>query len=331
MSKFLPLIAVLALATPAYAQAPGPPGNLTNTVNGSTVVLTWSAAATGAVTGYLVEASVVPSGPLVASLPVAGTTVTVPNVPNGTYFVRVRALNGAAQSAPSNETTVSVAGTGCPGPPSAPVVRMQATGLQATASWESGPGCPSTSFLLQAGSGPGVANFAQVNVGGQLAVSAMIPAGTYYVRVIGSNQYGTSPPSEDLIARVAPNALNDTIRPNGVVSFDVTLTQTGTYTGSLVWADPTIDLDFYLTSPGCPYPPTSCLLAISDAVNTASESVSRPVVAGQSFRLYVDNFTNRTTSFTIQNVVGPADTTEPVAAPDASGATPAITKPKQYQ
>jgi len=331
MSKILPLIALFAIATPAYAQAPGPPGNLTNSVNGSTVTLTWSAAATGAVTGYLVEASVVPAGPVVATLPVAGTTLTVPNVPTGTYFVHVRALNGAAQSAPSNETTVSVGGTGCPGPPTAPVVSIGNTGLQATASWQSGAGCPATSFLLQAGSGPGLANFAQVNMGGQQAVSATVPPGTYFVRVIGTNQYGTSPPSEDLIMRVAPNSLSQTIRPNGVVSFDVTLTQTGAYTGTLVWDDPAIDLDLYLTSPGCPYPPTNCLLSISDAVGTVTEAVSRPVVAGQSFRLYVDNFTNRTTAFTIQNVVAPGDTAEPVAAPDSSTETPTITKIKPFQ
>ena len=127
-----------------------------------------------------------------------------------------------------------------------------AVGLQVNASWSSGPGCPATSFVLQAGSAPGLANIAQINVGGQLAVSAMVPPGNYYVRVIGSNQFGTSPPSEDLLMRVAVNALSGTIRPNGVVSFDVALTQTGPYIGSLTWVDPAIDLDFYLTSAWLP-------------------------------------------------------------------------------
>src|SRR4029453_8097591 len=102
-------------------------------------------------------------------------------------------------------------------------------------------------------------------MGSQLAVSAMVPAGNYYVRVIGSNQFGTGPPSEDLLMRVAVNALSATVRPTGVGSFDVPLTQAGPYVGQLTWVDPAIDLDFYLTSPGCPYPPTGCLLQISDA------------------------------------------------------------------
>ena len=59
MAKILTLITLLAVATPAFAQAPGAPGNLANTVSGTTVTLTWTAP-TGAVTGYLVEASVVP-------------------------------------------------------------------------------------------------------------------------------------------------------------------------------------------------------------------------------------------------------------------------------
>jgi Fibronectin type III domain len=328
-SKVLTFIIALAVASPAFAQAPGAPGNLSNTVNGTTVVLTWNAAAAGTVTGYLVEASVVPGGANVATLPVAGTSLTVPNVPPGTYFVRVRALNGAAQSAPSNEVTVSVVTTGCPGPPTAPIVSIGAVGLQANASWSSGPGCPATSFVLQAGSAPGLANIAQINVGGQLAVSAMVPPGNYYVRVIGSNQFGTSPPSEDLLMRVAVNALSGTIRPNGVVSFDVALTQTGPYIGSLTWVDPAIDLDFYLTSPGCPYPPTGCLLAISDAVGVNVETVTQPVVAGQSLRLYVDNFTNRTTSFTIINTVGGAPADQPDASADVSNDGSVLTLRKQ--
>jgi hypothetical protein len=316
-SKVLSFILALAAATPAFAQAPGAPGNLQSTVSGTTVVLTWNASAAGAVTGYLVEASVVPGGANVATLPVVGTSLTVPNVPPGTYFVRVRALNGAAQSAPSNEVTVSVVTTGCPGPPTAPIVSIGATGLQVNASWSSGPGCPATSFVLQAGSAPGLANIAQINMGGQLSVAAMVPAGNYYVRVIGSNQFGTSPPSEDLLMRVAVNALSATIRPNGVISFDVALTQTGPYIGSLTWVDPAIDLDFYLTSAGCPYPPTGCLLSISDATGVNVETVTQPVVAGSTYRLYVDNFTNRTTSFTIINTVGGAPTAD---VPDASGA-----------
>jgi hypothetical protein len=126
------------------------------------------------------------------------------------------------------------------------------------------------------------------------------------------------------------NALSGTIRPGEFGFFDVTLTQTGVYVGSLTWVDPAIDLDLYLTSPGCPYPPTNCLLAISDAVGVNVETVSRPVTAGQTYRLYVDNFTNRTTSFTIVNTVGPALAANVAADAASDESVPTLRKIKQY-
>ena len=302
----------LLFATSSLAQVA--PQNLTSVVNGTTVTLSWTASP-GAVTGYLVEASVVPSGPLVASLPVGGTTLVVPNVPPGVYFVRVRALNGAAQSAPSNEVTVSVTGgTGCPAAPLPPQLIVRATGFNVTLNWGSSGGCPATSFVLQAGSAPGLANIAQVNAGGQLGLSAVAPAGIYYIRVIGSNAFGSTV-SQELVARIAVNNVTDTILPFDALFFDVTLTQTGIYQGTLVWDDPSIDLDLYLTTPGCPYPPVGCTVAISDATGGTVEQVSTPVSAGQVYRLWVDNFTNRATAFTITNVVAPGSPVTTAAPP----------------
>ena len=300
--SFVALALNLLLATSALAQVAAPQ-NLTNVVTGTTVTLTWTAPA-GAVTGYVVEASVVPSGPLVASLAVGGTTLVVPNVPPGVYFVRVRALSGGAQSAPSNEVTVSVTGgsSGCPAAPLPPQLIVKATGFNVSLNWASSGGCAPTSFVLQAGSAPGLANIAQVNAGGQLGLSAVAPAGTYFIRVIGSNAFGTAV-SQEMVARVAVNNVTDTILPGDALVFDVTLTQTGTYQGTLVWDDPSIDLDLYLTTAGCPYPPTGCTIAISDRTGVSVEQVSLPVSAGQVYRLWVDNFTNRATSFTITNLV----------------------------
>ncbi len=313
MLKVAVLLVALSLATAALAQTPNPPQSLTNSVSGSTVTLNWLAPAGGPLpTGYLVEASVVPSGPLVATLSVAGTSLVVPNVPSGTYFVRVRALNGPAQSPPSNETTVVVS-VGCPGPPTPPDLTVQSTGLNASLTWTSGPGCPSTSYTILAGSAPGLSDIAVVNMGGQTALAATAPAGVYYVRIVGANAFGTSAPAENLTVRLAVNALTDTVGPNGVVLFDITQAQSGTYTATLVWDDATIDLDLYLTTAGCPYPPTGCLLAVSDLNGVNVETVTRQVVAGERYRLYVDNISGRKTSFTIQSAVGAA-ISEPVAA-----------------
>lgn len=98
----------VAVVVPPPA-APPPPANLTASVAGATVSLSWSAPA-GPITGYVIEAGsapglvdIVPGAPLG---PVAG--LAVPGVPRGRYHVRVRAANGALVSAPSNEILVDV-------------------------------------------------------------------------------------------------------------------------------------------------------------------------------------------------------------------------------
>jgi predicted phage tail protein len=306
MLKLLPIAALLLCATRAYAQVPGPPQDLSATVNGTTVTLGWSAPVGGGPpSSYMVEAAFVPGGFPIASLPVSGTSLTVPNVPNGIYFVRVRAVNSSGMSAPSNEVRVAVSG-GCPAPPLPPDFTLKAIAFQGTLNWGSGGGCAPTSYTVVVGSGPGGSDIVQANLGGLLAVSAAAPPGVYYVRVIGTNAFGSAV-SEELTARIAANAQTDTVRPNGAVAIDIVLAATGTYQASLVWNDPTIDLDLYLTTAGCTYPPTACLLAISDATGTNTEQVSWSVRAGETYRLWVDNFSPRTTSFTIFSVVGSAD------------------------
>ncbi|MFN7979706.1 MAG: hypothetical protein U0P30_16350 [Vicinamibacterales bacterium] len=41
-------------------------------------------------------------------MPLAATSVSFPNVPQGTYYLRVEAVNALGTSAPSNEVTVVV-------------------------------------------------------------------------------------------------------------------------------------------------------------------------------------------------------------------------------
>ena len=302
MPRLFPVISFLLLATPVFAQVPGAPQGLASSVSGNTVTLTWSAPSSGgAATGYVVEAAVVPGGAVVASLPVANTTLTVPNVPSGNYYVRVRGINGSGAGVPSSEVVVSVSG-GCPGPPLPPALLVRSIGFEATVSWGSSGGCAPTSYTLFAGSAPGLSDVTVVNAGGQLGLGAIAPPGVYYVRVLGTNAYGSAM-SQELVVRVAANAQTDTVSPNGAVAIDVTMTRSGTYSGSLIWSDPAIDLDLYLTTPGCSYPPVGCLLAISDTTGSTVENVSRTVAAGESYRLWVDNFSSQATSFTIFNNV----------------------------
>ena len=60
-------------------------------------------------TTFTVEAGSAPGLSNLAFVPVmTGTTLTVPDVPPGTYYVRVRAWNYIGASVPSNEVVVEV-------------------------------------------------------------------------------------------------------------------------------------------------------------------------------------------------------------------------------
>jgi hypothetical protein len=87
--------------------APSPPPNLTATVVGRVVTLSWPAAA-GQPTSYLVEAGLSSGASNVANVDV-GTLLTLSaNAPPGAFFVRVRARNACGTSGPSIEQTVVV-------------------------------------------------------------------------------------------------------------------------------------------------------------------------------------------------------------------------------
>jgi peptidyl-Asp metalloendopeptidase len=94
--------------------APAPalpvPSGLTSTVTGSSVVLAWRAPADCAPTSYIIEAGSAPGAADLARLSTgsAATSFTAAGVAAGTYYVRVRAANGSAESDPSNEVAVVV-------------------------------------------------------------------------------------------------------------------------------------------------------------------------------------------------------------------------------
>jgi predicted phage tail protein len=92
-------------------EPPNAPQNLAATVSGSTVTFTWTPpAVTGnnAATGYVIEAGSATGLANLATAPVTGTSRSFSGVPPGTYFVRVKAVNGAGSSGSSNEVTVTV-------------------------------------------------------------------------------------------------------------------------------------------------------------------------------------------------------------------------------
>jgi hypothetical protein len=211
MNRWLALSVVFALCSVSgvVAAVPGPPQNLTATVTGNTVALNWVApSVTGAPASYLLEAALSPAGVPIASLPVPTNSLVVPNVPNGVYYVAVRAVNADGVSGPSNEVILVVpgGGGGCASPPGPPVNLTGAVfGTTVSLNWfPPVGGCDATSYAVQAGSASTLSNIAVVNVGSATGLAANAPNGVYYIRVIGLNGFGGSVPSNEIVRAVGP-------------------------------------------------------------------------------------------------------------------------------
>ena len=112
--------AVRMHAAAAATSAPllGPPvfnNNQPVLNSGSTVTLSWTAPGGGTAISYVIEASSAPGGlPNLANFSTGNalTTLVVPNVPAGTYYVRLRAVDASGSGAASNEVQLIVAGSG---------------------------------------------------------------------------------------------------------------------------------------------------------------------------------------------------------------------------
>ena len=178
---------------------PATPSGLTNTVNGSSVQLSWQAAA-GAAT-YVLEAGSATglSNLLVFDTGSSATTLTA-TAPPGTYYVRIRARNACGSGAASNETVVIVGG-GCPTPAAPGNLIASVSGRSVSLAWSAAPGSVS-GYTLEAGYSPGATNAAVLDVGSGTALTATAPPGTYYVRVRARNACGPGPATNEVVVQV---------------------------------------------------------------------------------------------------------------------------------
>jgi hypothetical protein len=188
---------------------PGPPRSVAANSTGNTVMISWAPPASGgAPTSYQIEAGSAPGLANLANFPTGGiaTSFSATGVPNGTYYLRVRASNAAGVSGSSNEVTLNV-GTPMP-PPGAPSnLTASVSGSTVTLSWTapSSGGAPST-YMIDVGTAPGLTNFGSFPSGGTTTsiTATGVGNGTYYVRVRATNPSGSSGPSNEGIVRVGP-------------------------------------------------------------------------------------------------------------------------------
>lgn len=188
-------------APPPPPCAPGTPTNLWATISGYTVQLGWTPPAN--VLGHLVDVGSASGATNVASIPVPMPSTGLGGaVPAGRYYVRVRAAQACGTSAGSNEVIVDVP-SGC-AVPTAPGALAFSLGANRTVSLAWGAAGSATSYLLEAGSAPGLVNILAADVGAARSVGGPVPPGTYYVRVRGRGTCGqVGPPSNEVVVVVA--------------------------------------------------------------------------------------------------------------------------------
>lgn len=169
-----------------------PSDALTAGVIGAAVRFSWGIAPGATAMGTTLVASLSAGGAPIAQLPLGGgTSLDIPAVPPGTYYVRLATRRADGTTTYSNEVEVTV-GDPRPGPPTMHAASV--AGRQVTMSWTPGTGLKPASYVLVAAvstSGPVVATVPVV--GTSFTVDA--PPGQYFVAVLPVSAAGTGPAS----------------------------------------------------------------------------------------------------------------------------------------
>jgi hypothetical protein len=183
--------------------------------SGGAATFTWQAPLTGTPASYLIQAGSSSNLANLANFDTNSTALAlaVPNVPPGTYFVRVYARSSACGPSSlgpaSNEVVLSVGGASL----GAPVLNnnqpVQSSGPLLTLSWTApATGLP-TSYTIEAAATPGgPATLANFNTGSTQTslVVPNVPPGTYHVRVRGVGASGPGPVSNEVALTVGATA-----------------------------------------------------------------------------------------------------------------------------
>lgn len=167
--------------------------------------LRWAPPVDGIPDGYLLEAGSNAGQSNLGALQLSGVVFVTPELPDGVYFVRVRAISGGVAGPPSSEIMFSVTGSSppCVGPPGVPTLTGTSYGSIIRVSWQPGAGASPTTYFLQAGSAPGLSDLATLALdSGTTSVSAPVSHGTYIIRVSAVNGCGASRASEEVFITV---------------------------------------------------------------------------------------------------------------------------------
>ena len=207
------LLGAMLAGASAFAQAPAAPVLSNPIVNGRGVVLQWTDPSPNTATGVRIEAGSASglSDLAVMDFPYWVTGHAIEPVPPGRYYVRVRARSAGGWGPSSNEQIVPVAG--CPEPPAVPHFGANVAGqrVQLVISPDQ-TGCAPTSHIIEVGRSRGQTDILQAPLAGLVATFDSVPAGTYFVRVVGGFAGATNP--DYTLTIDAPDLAPDRFEPN---------------------------------------------------------------------------------------------------------------------
>lgn len=185
--------------SPSGDSLPDPPRNLTVSLTLGRPTFSWSPPLSGGAVSYIFEAGASTGTTNRALIQMgAATSLAAGYVPPGIYFVRVRAVNAAGRSAPSNEVLLRLGATTAP--PGPPTLDGSVTGNTVTLHWTaSDAGDAALKYRIEAGVAAGTtALVREIPASGTTISFAGVPPGQYYVRVRGVNPRGVGPASNEV-------------------------------------------------------------------------------------------------------------------------------------
>jgi hypothetical protein len=195
-----------------------PTGLRVSSMAGNVVTFRWTPPAVGpAPTGYVIEGGISP-GHVFASLPTGSASpIFTVAAPTGRFYVRVRTLDGAAQSGPSNEIIIHV---NMPVAPTAPAGLVGMVNDSSVAfAWRNtfGGGAPSGLILDVSGS-----ISASVPLGlSETASFSLVPAGTYTFSLRATNASGTRGPSNAISFSVPSACSGAPLAPENFLAYKI--------------------------------------------------------------------------------------------------------------
>jgi YVTN family beta-propeller protein len=243
-------VATVSISVSPAAAVQPPSGLHAASISGNVVTLRWAAPAAGpSPTGYVLEGGVLP-GDVLASLPTGSAAPEFTfTAPNGAFYVRIRALAGAARSSASNEIRIFVNVPAPPSPPAGLLGLVDNDNL--SLAWRNtSAGGAATSLLLDV-SGALSASL-PLPIGDSFSFVA-VPPGTYTFRLRAVNAAGPSSASNpvtltfpgscsgvplapvDFVASKSGNQISATWNPaaSGPAPTGFVLTVTGTFSGAI--------------------------------------------------------------------------------------------------